>query len=721
MSTSSTNISSFKTGLDSDMEPWIAPADSFSSLDNIHIKHGYLQKREGFSEFGTLVDVTISISNISQAATGVVTTTAAHGYVSGDVVYFSDVLGMTEVNGVNYTITVTAPTTFSIGVATTTYTAYTTGGTITNISEDRVMGITRYVEAGGGKTTIAFNTRRAYRFDTAATPQVFLRLDAANIASGGEYDYFLSANWQSGSGTNRMYFTNGKQGTPAGAATVDGLRYYDGTDDNLNTKPFNPVLSPAAPITQRILDGAKLIFSLGQRLIVLNTYEYDGSTGTTKNYPQRARWCAKQNPEKWNDVVAGGGGYTNAATGEQIISARLIQNQIIVFFTNSVWSLTPTSDPSRAFKWRRINNFRACQGKMATVGYDRYATALGIRGITSTDGVETRRIDDRISDFCTNEIDDNEFEKVFCERSFAEKKWWTLYNKSDTTSTENEAALIYDDDSGAFSTYKIDMNCLGYGNVSKDFALNDFTAANHEDKEIKEYSDETLLSYFFVDNQEIFLGGNIDGLVFKLETGTSDNGLSIDSEFVTAGWNPYKDQSKEARFQYVDIYFDTDKATKGTISFYKDTEQSPYLTRQLDFLPNLHFITNIISATKTNPVAVGAPDHGLATGDEIYIYGVEGMEDINSGESSTSYVITVVDDNSFTLDGIDGTPVDFGTYSSGGGLYHKLFYKTKTWKRVFAGGVGFQHIMKFTSGGTNEPFRIHGFDPKFKPMGRMAN
>jgi len=715
------NISPFKTGLDTDMEPWIAPADSFSVLDNIHIKHGYLQKREGFTKFADLEPMAagIAISDITNASNGVVTT-GIHGYTTGDKVYIDSVLGMTEVNNKIFTITVLSPTTFALGIDTTSLTPYAGAGTSALIDDttDRVMGITRYIEAAGGKTTIAFNTKRAYRLNTAATPAIFVQLDLADILSGDEYDFIWSANWQSGGGTNRLYFTNGKAGTPGGAATVDGIRYYDSTVSTTATTAFNPVLSPAAPAVQRILDGGKLIFSLGQRLIVLGTYEYNASTGATTYNPQRARWCAKQNPGNWNDVVAGGGGFTDAATGDQIISARQLQNQIIVFFSNSVWSLTPTSDPNRAFKWQRINNFRAAEGKMASVGYDRYATSLGIRGITATDGVETRRIDERISDFCIDEINVNEFEKVFCERSYNEKRWWTLYNKKDTSSTENESALIYDDDSGAFSTYKIDMNCLGYGNLSIDYTLDDFTLANNLDKSLDEFSDETLLSYFFLDNQEIFLGGDIFGSIYQLESGTSDDGSSIDSEFITAGWNPYKDQNKEARFQYVDIYFDTDVRTKGSVSFYKDTDQSPYITRQIDFLPNLHFITKIIGATNTNPVSLEAPNHGLSTGDEIYIYGVEGMEEINSGESSTSYTVTVVDSNNFTLDGIDGT--SFNVFSNGGGVYKKLFFKTKTWKRVYAGGVGFQHIMKFSSEGINRPFRIHGFSPKFIPIGRRT-
>jgi len=699
-------IAPFKTGLETDVEPWQAPIDSFSILDNIHIKDGYLQKREGYRTFGTLVDVVISIFNITQNNPGVVTTTAPHGYANGDIVFFSDVTGMTEVNDVLYTITVINATSFSIGVDTLTYTAYINGGTVTNISEDRVMGITRYVEAGGGKTTLAFNARRAYRFNTATN--AFVRLDAANIFSSGETDYVWSANWQSGGGTNRLYFTNGITGTPPAAPTIDGIRYYDGTTDPNNTVSFYPTLRTGVTLV-----GGKLLFSLGQRLIVLNTYEYD--TIATTNYPQRARWCAKQNPANWNDVTAGGGGYTDAATGDQIISARALQNQIIVFFTNSVWSLTATSDPNRAFRWQKINNFRACDGKMATIGYDRFVVALGVRGITATDGVETRRIDERIGDFTIDDINIDQFGKVFCERSYADKRWWTLYNKIETTDDESDSALIYDDDSSAFSTYSINMNCLGYGNFTGDFALDDFIAANNLDLSLNDFGDKGMFSYFWQDNQETLLGGDIYGSVHVMETGGDDNGDDIESSLLTAAWNPFKDSGIEAQLNYLDIYFDTNTVTKGIVEFYKDTDVSPYRSQQIDFLPNLNVIAKIGDITTTNPVNVNAASHGLSTGDVIYIYGVEGMQEINSGQTAVNYTVTVVDENNFTLDGIDGTL--FTAFTSGGAVYLRKFYKTKTWKRVYAGGIGFQHRVKFTSTGIDKPFRIHGFRPSFKQIG----
>jgi hypothetical protein len=77
----------------------------------------------GFSTFaaGQLLQfgAQIQIASISKAAAAVVTTGSAHGYASGDVVILqglnqSATTGMQQIAGIPFTITVTAPTTFTI-------------------------------------------------------------------------------------------------------------------------------------------------------------------------------------------------------------------------------------------------------------------------------------------------------------------------------------------------------------------------------------------------------------------------------------------------------------------------------------------------------------------------------------------------------------------------------------------------------------------------------
>ena len=68
-----------------------------------------------------------SISGITQANPAVITC-PNHGANTGDLVSVSGVVGMTQINGVSYTVTVIDANTFSIGVSSLAWTAYASGG-----------------------------------------------------------------------------------------------------------------------------------------------------------------------------------------------------------------------------------------------------------------------------------------------------------------------------------------------------------------------------------------------------------------------------------------------------------------------------------------------------------------------------------------------------------------------------------------------------------------
>ena len=694
-------IAPFQTGLDTDISAWLAPPDSFRELNNFHVRHGYIEKRSGYKKFGYMVHNPVAtITAISQANPAVVT--AANTFTNGQQVLITNVAGMTEVNGNLYTVTNQAAGSFELsGIDSTAFTAYSAGGRAALFDGDRIMGIFRYYAPDGSKETLVFDTKRAAVYD--GTNDKFNPLDAADIMSGSDTDYIWTENWQHSDSTNRMYFSNGKA---YDGVSVDGIRYYDTGTSTTATTLFTPSLGGT-----RTLYGCKLMFAIKQRLVCLNVYEFESGAGTSSNFPQRARWCQAQGPSNWDDTVAGGGGFVDAPTGEQIISARALQDGLIVFFTNSVWTLRPVPDPALPFRWDKINDYRACDGKMATIQYDRYVVAFGVRGITATDGVETRRVDDRINDFTSDEVNVDEFQKVYCARNYDNNRFWTLYANNEDV--ENSKALIFDDDSKAYSEYSISMNCLGYGNFAEDYGLDDFIAANDLDNTLVDMNDETLQSYFWQDNAEAFLGGDIGGIVYVMQTEGTDDGADISCDLYTNAWNPAQQEGKEAQLNFIDIYVNVEKNTQLTVEFYKDTDVSPYATRTTDILPPLGFIAEISNITQANPANVTANNHGLATGDTIYIYGVQGMTEIDDG-----YIITVVNANNFTLDGINSSA--FSAFTTGGQVVENKFYRTKSWKRVLAGGIGFQHRMRILSSGSNAPLRIEAFKPVFKSRGRRT-
>ncbi|MEE9367046.1 MAG: DUF2460 domain-containing protein [Dehalococcoidales bacterium] len=76
-------------------------------------------------------DLTATITDITQASLAVVTTSAAHGFITGDIITITSVSGMTEINGLSSTITFLTSTTFRMTIDSSGFTAYTSGGTAT--------------------------------------------------------------------------------------------------------------------------------------------------------------------------------------------------------------------------------------------------------------------------------------------------------------------------------------------------------------------------------------------------------------------------------------------------------------------------------------------------------------------------------------------------------------------------------------------------------------
>ncbi|PPL14052.1 hypothetical protein UN63_16785, partial [Oceanisphaera arctica] len=90
----------------------------------------------------------------------------------------------------------------------------------------------------------------------------------------------------------------------------------------------------------------------------------------------------------------------------------------------------------------------------------------------------------------------------------------------------------------------------------------------------------------------------------------------------------------------------------------------------------------VTGATQANPVALTITGHGLTTGEPVMITSVGGMTQLND----KIYTATVVDANTLTLDGVDGT--GFTAYTSGGSLTSGTFYTAAESTRMedFTGG-----------------------------------
>ena len=144
--------------------------------------NGYLRF---FTTDGVLTESAKDITDITQAATGVVTVTG-HGYTNGDEVYIDDIVGMTELNGKFYRVRYISANTFSLvdidgnSIDTSGYTAYSSGGTSARIYEI----VSPYSEAEMRNIQLDGRNDLRYLTNPNHVPYKLVRSGATNWALG---------------------------------------------------------------------------------------------------------------------------------------------------------------------------------------------------------------------------------------------------------------------------------------------------------------------------------------------------------------------------------------------------------------------------------------------------------------------------------------------------------------------------------------------------------
>lgn len=156
-----------------------------------------------------------TISAITLANPGKVTTTAAHNFLSGQQVKITGST-MTQVNGNTYTITVTDSTNFTIGVDTTAFTAHTGTASCRRIGAAQTIIQDRTIRLASGAAS-----------GQVADVQVTSGTWATGDAAGTIYLGNVSGTWGAGQVNADAYGTAAaavvEVGTSAGAATLTQL------------------------------------------------------------------------------------------------------------------------------------------------------------------------------------------------------------------------------------------------------------------------------------------------------------------------------------------------------------------------------------------------------------------------------------------------------------------------------------------------------------------
>lgn len=477
-------ISNLRTGVERDMEPWLLPEDAFPNLEDCYLFRGRIQRRRGFKSLGRLV--TNIGSAIGAAFAGNVPNAPLQPgsilIIVGTITFRDDgngiLIGDPAVNTgtINYATGAIALN-FNpvLGVAT----------DVESVNFLPVMGLlTRELTNINEEQLIGFDTQKANVFSTfnnSFDDITFYKTSGTSFSwTGSNSDFFWGNNY-----LNAFWVTNGTKGfqdsATASTGSGDGIRWYDGT----GWVNFLPAITGAVGVVgTTYLMGCRLIVNYRNRLVVLNTFE-GTAFGSFTQFRQRARWSQNGTPypaqdallnaspvpsgftggtedSAWRSDIAGRGGFIDAPTSEEIISAQFFKDTLIVFFERSTWQLRYTGNELLPFIWERINVELGAESTFSIVPFDAGMVAVGNYGIITCDSTGVKRIDQIIPDEVFNIHNGNDgVKRVYGIRDFTQQLIYWTFPSSDSNTTFPNRILLYNYLDGSYSFFNDSFTCFG--------------------------------------------------------------------------------------------------------------------------------------------------------------------------------------------------------------------------------------------------------------------
>lgn len=311
------------------------------------------------------------------------------------------------------------------------------------------------------------------------------------------------------------------------------------------------------------IDRCSLILEFKERLLLFSTTE----KGTA--YPQRIRWCKPNNPFDWTNDE-----YLDIPTSEIIISAQKLNDKIIVWCSNSVWTLYYTADPDMPFIVKCVAREIKTFGRMSAVVAEDKIFNISDTGIIITDGVNFERIDIAIPNFFENT--NRAKKRIIYGYHYKplNQIWWAYCS---INSDEKDKVLYFDYLNKIWGIYSIKINVFSEIITKRNAPTWDEITKSWDEIswawDNSTFQDELLLTLFGGYTGEIGIG--------LIDYKDGEDNIEIDLNSVNL--NPYLLQGgvKKASLGWIDFYVDC-ADTSLTIEFYGDNKLSPILIQDIN-------------------------------------------------------------------------------------------------------------------------------------------
>ena len=457
--------------------------DAFQELENAYCFREEIKKREGMKLAGRYrrVFATASIGNSNASPWSILNLYSTYGItveataeiepgsviiIIGGAITFTDqgtglLTSATPGNRgyINYTNgDIVLTHTAGAGVASTASFAYFPGLPAMGILSRELSGI-------NDDQTLWFDTKYCYILSGSH----FQEFITGTTWNGTDSDFFWGTNYRGSDASFRLFFVTNFYRDAVNLSAGSPMRYTNGS----TWTTFTPLVAnvPESAAASYLLTARVLLPYYG-RLIALNTWEGPSATDWTTsvvNIGNRCRFSQIGDPtqtDAWRVDQFGKGGFIDAPTNQEIISATFYKNTLIVFFEQSTWRLQYLGEYGLPFIWERISSDYGSESTFSTILFDNGVLAVGDKAIVTSSGGDVQRIDLQIPDQVYRfKNADNGPKRVHGIRDFKKEIVYWCY--PDTPDFELPASyfpnksLLYNYRNNTFAFYRNNVTCFG--------------------------------------------------------------------------------------------------------------------------------------------------------------------------------------------------------------------------------------------------------------------
>lgn len=336
----------------------------------------------------------------------------------------------------------------------------------------RISGIFEHTLPDATKQLLATDKNFLYKFNTVTG--VFDQIPFAgsmaaytgfNISSP-EF-YVSGTSYPTAANLPRFVFTG--EGITANIAG-SSIFFYNGTD----VRDFTSVVDNPnyAPPTTGTLTKANYVIWFGERL------NFIVPIITAISYNQGVLYSGIRttsgNGDKFN---VSGSGLLQADTYENITGATILGQVLSLNFDRSNWVLEKTRDAFNPYFIRKIPSVLGTDANFSAVSWNDLVMSLGKTGVISSDGRKSVRIDDKIPNFTTDEIDQINFQLIYGGFDRVNNQFLWTYKALETDIDTQNRVLVYNYEEGSWSVYDERISVYGQTDIGLNLSWDDIESA----------------------------------------------------------------------------------------------------------------------------------------------------------------------------------------------------------------------------------------------------